>query len=219
MIEKPSCLSQIVESFFRGDLIEQCHRLAVATQGDAQGAQCLIDADFGPAIVEQPADRIGLVVAGGWRVNRHPDVPPVAAARRIDVEGGATGGADLYNLSLAIRVAAASGEPIALLQQRVGENVVLGNGQFLAELDRDGLWRCTRITVVQHLIKAAGHAAKARADGGGHVCLRSIDCCDRCMNALFNQKAKRFLMKNKLVAESALSNQGECYHHEQIGTD
>jgi hypothetical protein len=29
------------------------------------------------------------------------------------------------------------------------------------------------------------------------------------MNALFNQEAKHFLMKNELVAESPLSNQGE----------
>jgi hypothetical protein len=39
------------------------------------------------------------------------------------------------------------------------------------------------------------------------------------MNALFNQEAKHFLMKNELVGESALSNQRERYPYEQIGTD
>ena len=48
------------------------------------------------------------------------------------------------------------------------------------------------VAVVQHFIDAAGFAGKAGAGGDGHDGLRSIDCCDIRMNALFNRKAKQF---------------------------
>jgi hypothetical protein len=72
-------------------------------------------------------------------------------------------------------MATASGQPVAILQQGVGEGVVLGGSQFLAELDRDGLGRCARVSVVKYLIEAAGLAGKAGADGGGHGDLRLVD--------------------------------------------
>ena len=128
-------------------------------------AQRLVDADFGSAIVEQPANRAGLVVVGVSATRS----PPRRNARSLlpegsDVERGAAGRADFDHTSVTISMAATSRQPIVVFQQSVGEGVVLWLrsapcGTSIVMTSGGAIW----IAVVMNLVDAAGLAGKACA--------------------------------------------------------
>ena len=119
------------------------------------------------AVVDQPANRARLVVIGGRHLLGNANVAPVAAAGRIDKQRAAIRRADRHHAPASIRVTAEAGQPVPILQQRVGEGVVFRLGECLAPRDVDGLQHCTGVGVVQHVVQVAGLAGKAGTLQGG----------------------------------------------------